>query len=157
MTRNSVFNIQNKEVLENKRKELVNLFEEVEPQNEEEEVLLGKPDINGRLSSLKDFDDSFKGLFNTRENIAHESVLKMVEEKQTISTFVNQLVKQYIDSEEYNDSWEVLHSFNINLDSFEGKYDMHKNNLTNRVKSSIGKIDRLPEAKEDDGDEFDFI
>ena len=156
MTRNSVFNIQNKEVLENKRKELINLFEEVESQNEEE-VLLEKPDINGRLSSLKDFDDSFKGLFNTRENIAYESVLKMIEENQTISTFVGHLIKKYIDSEEYDDSWEVLHSFYQNLGSFERKFDSHKNNLTNRVKSSVGKIDRLPEAKEDDGDEFDFI
>ena len=94
MTRNSVFNIQNKEVLENKRKELINLFEEVETQNEEE-VLLEKPDMNGRLSSLKNFDDSFKGLFNTRENIAHESVLKMIEENQTISTFVGHLIKKY--------------------------------------------------------------
>lgn len=156
MTRNSVFNIQNKEVLENKRKELVNLFEEVETQNEEE-VLSEKTDMNGRLSSLKNFDDSFKGIFNTRENIAHESVLKMIEENQTISTFVGHLIKKYIDSEEYDDSWEVLHSFYQNLGSFERKYDMHKNNLTNRVKSSIGKIDRLSEAKEDDGDEFDFI
>lgn len=156
MTRNSVFNIQNKEVLENKRKELINLFEEVEPQNEEE-VLSEKTDINGRLVSLKDFDDSFKGLFNTRENIAHASVRKMVEEKQTVSTFVGHLIKEYIDSEEYDDSWEVLHSFYQNLGSFERKFDLHKNNLTNRVESSIGKIDRLPEAKEDDGDEFDFI
>ena len=156
MTRNSVFNIHNKEDLENKRKELINLFEEVEPQNEEE-VLLEKPDINGRLFSLKDFDDSFKGLFNTRENIAHESVLKMVEEKKTISTFVNQLVKEYIDSEEYDDSWEVLHSFHQNLASFESNFDSYKGSLTNRVESSVGKIDRLPESKEDDGDEFDFI
>ena len=156
MTRNSVFNIQNKEVLENKRKELVNLFEEVETQNEEE-VLSEKTDMNGRLSSLKNFDDSFKGLFNTRENIAHESVLKMIEENQTISTFVGHLIKQYIDSEEYNDSWEVLHSFNINLDSFEGKYDLHKRNLTNKIGNSLRNINRLPEAKEDDGDEFDFI
>ena len=156
MTRNSVFNIQNKEVLENKRKELINLFEEVESQNEEE-VLLEKPDINGRLSSLKDFDDSFKGLFNTRENIAHESVLKMLEEKQNISTFVDHLVKEYIESEEYNDSWEVLHSFNINLDSFEGKYDLHKRNLTNKIGNSLRNINRLPDAKEDNDDEFDFI
>lgn len=156
MTRNSVFNIQNKEVLENERKELVNLFEEVESQSEEE-VSLEKPDVNGRLSSLKDFDDSFKGLFNTRENIAHASVRKMIDENQTVSTFVDHLVKEYIESEEYDDSWEVLHSFYQNLGSFERKFDSYKNNLTSRVKSSIGKIDRLPEAKEDDGDEFDFI
>lgn len=156
MTRNSVFNIQNKEVLEDKRKELINLFEEVEPQSEEE-VLLEKPEINGRLFSLKDFDDSFKGLFNTRENIAHASVRKMVDEKQTISTFVDHLVKEYIDSEEYDDSWEVLHSFYQNLGSFERKFDSYKSNLTNRVESSIGKIGRLPEAREDDSDEFDFI
>ena len=156
MTRNSVFNIQNKEVLENKRKELIDLFEEVESQNEEE-VLLEKPDINGRLSSLKDFDDSFKGLFNTRENIAHASVRKMIDENQTVSTFVGNLIKEYIDSEEYDDSWEVLHSFRQNLASFESDFDFHKNNLTNRIESSIGKIGRLPEAKEDDGDEFDFI
>ena len=50
-----------------------------------------------------------------------------------------------------------MHSFNINLDSFEGKYDSHKRNLTNKIGNSLRNINRLPDAKEDNDDEFDFI
>ena len=155
MTRNSVFNIQNKELLDNKREELMNLFEEVEVQEEEESI--EGPELNRRLLSLRDFEDSFKGIFNTRESIAHELTRDMIEDKQTISTFIGHVVKEYIESGEYDDYWGVLQSFQTNLGLFEGKYDSHKRNLTNKIGNSLRNINRLPDAKEDDDDEFDFI
>ena len=155
MTRNSVFNIQNKELLDNKREELMNLFEEVEVQEEEESI--ERPELNRRLLSLRNFEDSFKGIFSTRENIAHELTRNMIEEKQTVSTFVDNVIKEYIESGEYDDYWGALHSFHTNLDLFEGKYDLHKRNLTNKIGNSLRNINRLPDAKEDNDDEFDFI
>lgn len=162
MTRNSVFNIQNKELLNNKREELMNLFEEVEVQEEEvevqeEEESIERPELNRRLLSLRDFEDSFKGIFSTRENIAHELTRDMIEEKQTISTFVGHVINQYIESGEYDDYWGALHSFHANLDLFEGKYESHKRNLTNKIENSLRNINRLPDVKEGDDDEFDFI
>ena len=155
MTRNSVFNIQNKELLDNKREELMSLFEEVEVQEEEESI--EGPELNRRLLSLRDFEDSFKGIFNARENIAHELTRDMVEEKQTVSTFVSHVIEEYIESGEYDDYWGALHSFHTNLDLFEGKYDLHKRNLTNKIGNSLRNINRLPDVKEGDDDEFDFI
>lgn len=155
MTRNSVFNIQNKELLDNKREELMNLFEEVEIQEEEESI--EGPELNRRLLSLRDFEDSFKGIFNTRERIAHESTRDMIEGKQTISTFVNNVIEKYIESGEYDDYLVAFHYFDTNLGSFEGRYDSHKRNLTNKIGNSLRNINRLPDAKEDDDDEFDFI
>lgn len=155
MTRNSVFNIQNKELLDNKRKELMNLFEEVEIQEEEESI--EGPELNRRLLSLRDFEDSFKGIFNTRENITRELTRDMIEEKQTVSTFVGNVIKEYIESGEYDDYWRELHSFQANLVLVEGRYDSHKRNLTNKIGNSLRNINRLPDVKEGDDDEFDFI